>query len=218
MRRVNLFHSVVAASAVVVLAAGCGAGEGSSAAEFAGRAGQGVHLDYDPLATPADAVAQGELIVRGTLVDVTDGVTFRGAPAEGADRSARTFATLVIEVDSVVKGGAAKGDRVYVLTYKSTAVSSRELADLNRRPKLVAVLDDITDWTPSAGTEVVRPSAMPAGATLYMAFPDGLWLQGSADREMHGITSEPDQLAPAWGRVRTVDQYAVAVEKAAKPG
>jgi hypothetical protein len=51
------------------------AADTSSATQLAAAATRGLDLDYDRLASPAAALAASELIVRGTLVGVTDGIS-----------------------------------------------------------------------------------------------------------------------------------------------
>jgi hypothetical protein len=63
----------LAAVTAALLTAGCGA-PAESAAEFARLAGAGAGADFDLMGPPAAAVPAADLIVRGTLVDVLDGV------------------------------------------------------------------------------------------------------------------------------------------------
>jgi hypothetical protein len=220
MTRNKLVRYAVAAAAVALFATGCAGGQSGaersaqtgSAGQFAAAASRGLHLDYTPLASPADAVAKGEVIVRGTLVEVREGITLKGAAA-GRNASA-SYATAVIKVDEVIDGSAAAGGLLQVVLYKSSTVATADLAKLNRQPRVVAVLEDITTWTPAPGVRVVRPAGMPTSGPLLMAFPDGLWLQGSADAAMVGIHADRADLGAAWGGARTVDEYAAALRKA----
>jgi len=190
-------------------------GDVSSATEFVAAASRGLQLDYDKQATPAAAVAASKLIVRGTLVDVTDGITFGGAGAAQAGR-ASSYGTAVIEVTAAAKGQAAPGSKVYAIFNKSTVTGAADLATTGRNLKVVAALADISNWSPAPGVTVVRPVGMPANGPLYLAFPDSLWLQGSADKTMVGVHAEPADIPAAWGTPKTLDQYWSMLEKAAK--
>jgi hypothetical protein len=217
----------LAASATALFAlAGCAgtpsAGESvsgnaaaSSATGFAAAATRGYEVDYDGLATPAAAVAASKLIVRGTLVDVTDGISFGGAGAARAGR-ASSYGTAVIQVDGAAKGNAAQGSKVYVQFNKSAVANTADLAKSGKNLKVVAALGDISAWSPAPGVSVVRPAGMPAKGPLYLAFPDGLWLQGGADKAMVGLHAQPTDFADAWGSPKTLDAYWAALVKAAK--
>jgi len=196
-------------------AGGQARGNASSATEFVAAASRGLHLDYDKQATPKAAVAASKLIVRGTLVDVTDGITFGGANAAQAGR-ASSYGTAVIEVTSAAKGDVAPGGKVYAIFNKSAVTGVADLAATGKNLKVVAALADISKWSPAPGVTVVRPDAMPATGPLYLAFPDSLWLQGSADKTMAGVHAEPADIPAAWGTPKNLDQYWSTLAKAAK--
>jgi hypothetical protein len=186
----------------------------SSAAGMTAAAGRNLHVDFEPLTSPADAVRKADLIVTGEVVDVVEGITvaFADPAMEGV---AGAFTTFVVQVDRVLDGtGAGPADRVYVAVGIGGQTSTRELAALNPRAKAVFVLDDITDWQPHPTAHVVRPAAIPANASLYGPFADGMWLQGPRDAQMLSVHAELGDLAPAWGKPRTVEQYADAVATA----
>jgi hypothetical protein len=224
MRKKFAIRTLVAAAALALFAAGCGAGAANntaagtgSAKGFAELAGANIHSDYEPLASPADAVRQADLIVRGTLVQVSDGVRIHYADQATTKRNANSYATFVIAVDKVVSGDAAKvtDGRVYLMVFKNSAATTKELSALNPGAKVVAVLDDITNWRPQPGAKVQRPAAIPAQAALYAPFNDGMWLQGAKDARMYGIDVELTELAPGWAGPRTVDQFTTGLDKAA---
>jgi len=202
------------ASGVAADQAGAQQGSQASATQLASLTAGGLHLDYDHLASPKAAVAASESIIRGTLVDVTDGLTLKGANAAQAGR--RTpYATFVIQVGTALKG-AAPNTKVYVQVNKASISNVRDLAKAGTGLEVVAVLDDISGWTPAAGVTVVRPAGVAATGPLFLAFPDGLWLQGGADRTMTGVHAEPAELTTAWGAPRTLSQYWTSLEKAAR--
>lgn len=221
-------YGMLAISAAALMAlAGCAgepraaepAGEqqagGASATEVASLAARGLEVDYDQLASPAAAATASESIVRGTLVDVTEGISYGGAAAAKAGRAA-PYVTFVIEVDAALKGTTAAGGKVYAQVNKSSATDAAQLVKAGKGLAVVAVLDDISGWAPAPGVTVVRPAGVPANGPLYLAFPDGLWLQGSADRSMVGVHAAPAELSAAWGAPQTLDQYWAALEKAAR--
>jgi len=185
----------------------------ASATELADMTTRGLEVDYDRLASPGAAVAASKLIVRGKLVDVVEGISYGGA-AEQAGR-ANPYATFVIETNASLKGSEAKGTKVYAQVNKSSLTSAADLAKIGKGLDVVAVLDDISGWTPAPGVTVVRPAAMPATGPLYLAFPDGLWAQGVTDKAMVGMHARTGELAGAWGTPQTVDQYWTTLEKAA---
>ena len=203
------------ALAAAALAAGCG-GE-SSVDRLASSITSGINVDYTPLASPRDAVTRADLIVEGTLTDVTEGVGLAFPDPRYTERKAGSYATFVVTVDRVVSGDAAnlRDKRVYLSVRKSRAAEIGELAGANPQPRIVAVLDDITDWTPGAGVRVTRPAAVPPDAPLYAPYTDGIWLQAAGDAEMHGLHADPHALAAAWGRPQTVSQFSAGVQRAA---
>ena len=157
MRRTLALPALAAAA----LAAGCG-GE-ASVERLAAPIASGVNVDYTPLASPRDAVTNADLIVEGTLTDVTEGIGLTFPDRRYTERKAGSYATFVVTVDRIVSGDAAKlrDKRVYLAVRKSRAAEIGELAGANPQPRIVAVLDDITDWTPAAGVRVTRPAACP---------------------------------------------------------
>jgi hypothetical protein len=189
------------------------AADTSSATQLAAAATRGLDLDYDKLASPAAALAASELIVRGTLVGVTDGISYSKGGQAG--RSA-PYVTLVIKVDSALEGTAAAGSTVYAQLNAASSADVAQLAKAAQNLKVVAVLDDISGWAPAKGVSVVRPKGVAAGDPLYLAFPDGLWLQGVADKAMVGVHAETAEMSAAWGAPQTLDQYWAALQKAAK--
>ncbi len=218
-------YAVLAVSAAVTFALGsCASGQqakepgnqpaASSAADFAGLAARGYDVDYDRLTTPKDAVEASELMVRGRVVDVIEGISFDGK-SDQAGR-ANPYVTLVIEVDSALKGAVDPGTKVYTQLNKSSASDPAVLSKAGKGLAVVAVLDDISDWSPAPGVTVVRPVGIPATGPLYLAFPDGLWLQGATDQTMVGVHATPAELGEAWGSPQTLDQYWAALENAAR--
>ncbi len=224
MRIMTTVRTVATVAALALAATGCASADAAestatgSARALTTTAGQGIHLDYTPLTSPRDAVGKADLIVHGTLVQVVDGIQVRYPDNALTQRELDSYVTFVVAVDKVLDGDAGKvtGGKVHLAVPKSTGVTSKQLAGLNPQAKVVAVLDDITTWKPVPGATIVRPSAIPADTPLYTPYRDGMWLQGSRDDQMLAIDSEHAELAPAWGGVRTVNDYAGVLERAAQ--
>ena len=221
MRKALALPLPVLAVAAALVVGGC-AGDSSptkssTIATFVSLAASGVNVDYTPLASPQDAVAKANLIVEGTLTGVVDGIGLTYANPLYTERQANTYATFVITVERVISGDPAKvlNGRVYATVYKSRAAAIDQLAGANPHPRIVAVLDDTTNWSPARDVRVNRPAAVPSSAPLYAPYTDGIWLQGPEDAQMYGLHADPDELAAPWGRPRTVSQFSAAVQRAA---
>ncbi|MFI0445429.1 hypothetical protein [Actinomadura sp. 6N118] len=188
-----------------------GTSDSGSVRELTELAGQNVHTDYDPLTSPADAKKKADLIVEGTLTKVENGIRLAAAnPAQAGSED--TYVTFVVNVHKVLDGDARRvvGGKVYVSVYTDGSTSPAKLAALNPQAKVVAVLDDLTGWSPSPAETVVRPANIPAGAPLYAPYTDGLWLQGRSDTQMFGVGVEAAELPAGWKRAKTVNQFSAA--------
>jgi hypothetical protein len=206
-----------AAAAALLAFSGCGIeGQPPSAQRLATLTSHGVHVDYTPLASPRDALAEGDLVVRGTLSDIMDVVEVSYPDARETERQAGQYATFVLTVDEVLSGdpGKVRDGRVYVTVNKSPTTDIAALARANSRPQVVAVLDDISGWKPTPEATVTRRAGLPAGAPLFFAYSDGLWLQDAGAVEMTGVHAEPRDLAAAWNGPKTVAQVAAALRAA----
>src|SRR5687768_3297634 len=84
----------------------------------------GSDVDYEPLASPRDAVEKADLIVRGSLAEITEGIAFANADPAVTARRANTYVTFVVEVGEVLAGDAAavRDGRVYVEVPRSPAI------------------------------------------------------------------------------------------------
>jgi len=202
--------------AAVLALAGCGGSQATDLDGFVGIAARGIHLDCEPLAGPADAVAKSDLVVTGTLADIREGVRVVYPDPAYTERRAGSYATYVVRVDSVVSGNPAgvAGGHVYVAVAKSRSATIEELAAANPHPRVVVVLSDLGRWDPGRGATVQRPSAVPADAPMQNALCDGLWLQDTGAPVMRGVHAQVDDLAPGWEGIRTVDAYATAIRAA----
>lgn len=219
MRKLIVLPVVGIAAAVTAVAVGAGgAGTAPSVTGFVSLAATGIHEDFDPLTSPRDAVDKGDLIVEGTVVDVADGIALHYPDPAYTERTADTYATLVIDVTKVIDGDAGRlsDGRAYVALAKSPVVTTAQLSEANVRPRIVAVLDDITTWAPEPGVTVARPASVPTGAPLHAPYADGMWLQAAGDGEMHSIGVHREELAPAWGEPRDLGQFSTALQRATR--
>jgi hypothetical protein len=220
MRRTLALPGLIIALAATAIA-GCTGDSSptktSAVGQFISLTSAGVNIDYTPLASPQDAVAKADLIVEGTLTGVVDGIDLTYPNPLYTERKANSYATFVVTVERVISGDPAKvlNGRVYTTVHKTRAAQIDQLAGANPRPRIVAVLDDITNWTPARDVRVNRPAAVPASAPLYAPYTDGIWLQGPGETEMYGLHADPDELAAPWSRPKTVSQFSAAVQQAA---
>jgi hypothetical protein len=215
--RFALFTAVLS-----VLVAGCGttaqpALHDGSAQAMVSTLSRNYHADFDPLATPQQAVELSNLIIHGRVAEVLDGIAFRYPDADQTERERGTYVTLrlsVVEVVAATTHAPAVGSSVFVQVRKSPSVSTDEVVRAATAAESVAMLEDITNWLPADGAELVRPAGMPTTGPLYFAFSDGLWLQGRDDPRMIGLGSELDELATAWGNPQTLEQLVAANKNA----
>ncbi|GGP63676.1 hypothetical protein [Saccharothrix coeruleofusca] len=219
--RYKITTSVLVAAGTVLAACGTtaqqSAPEGTATVEeFAAQLGRDYHADYTPLASPRQAVEKSDLIVRGTVEEVFDGISTSYPDKQRSARSAGSYVTFRVSVDQVLSGPDAQiqGGAVYVQVAKAQSTPTEAVAKANPKPSAVLVLDDITDWKPAPDATVHRPARLPDGARLYFAFTDGLWLQGAGDRAMVGTAAHREDLAPDWGSPTGLDDLARAIENA----
>ncbi|GAA3753515.1 hypothetical protein GCM10022225_42770 [Plantactinospora mayteni] len=225
MRTTTVVKSLVGTAAVAVALSSAawsavvgGDQEGTASVRaLTAAAGQGMHSDYEPLTSPADAVDSADLIVQGTVVEIGDGIQVTYPDEAMTRREANAYATFVVAVDKVLHGDAGRvtDGKVYLAVPKGSRATPDSLDALNPQARVVAVLGDLTTWRPYPTATVVRPSAIPAGAALWGPYVDGMWMQGAQDAEMLAIEAEHSELPPGWGGVRTLAELATAIEKAA---
>ena len=168
---------------------------------------EGYDVDFEPMRSPQDALQQSQLIVRGTLVDVFDGVEIDYPDDAVTERARGTYATFELSVEDVLFGDESlvTEGSVYVQVAKTPAVSAGDMAAANPRPSVLAFLIDIGGWSPGEQASVVRPDGLPEDAALLFANPDGLWLQTANDDELVAIHADRYALDPSWDDPRTLD-------------
>ncbi|RAS67275.1 hypothetical protein C8D87_103614 [Lentzea atacamensis] len=221
MRR-SIIVTVIAAGSLLLTACGtttnpsAGAPEGGSAEAFAAQLGRDYHADYDPLASPRRALDLSDLIVRGTVEEVFDGISTTFPDKQSTERAQGSHVTFRVSVAEVLSGpaDAVKDRTVYVQVSKSRSIPTGDLAKANPRAQAVLILDDITDWKPAPNATVNRPDRIPDGVPLYFAFTDGLWMQGANDKAMVSSTAHREDFAPAWGKPNTLDDLVTAIKRA----
>lgn len=208
--------TLIAAVAAGVVLAGCG-GPTESASDFVEEMRTGVSADYEPMGPPEEALAQTELVVRGSVVEVSDGMEVEYPDAAVNARSGGGYATFHVRVGDVLAGNASlvTDNHVYVQVIKSADVSSGDLASANPGPSAVVFLRDLSGWSPLEEATVARPEAMPDDAVLFFASLDGFWIQTEQDDEMVGLHADRQRLDPTWGAPRTLDDMAAVVAKCA---
>jgi hypothetical protein len=143
---------------------------------------------------PGEALGVYDLIVRGTVTDIFEGIGYRyddGRP----DRLVHVHATFVVSVDEVLAGDRSLilEGRAYLQVLRNRQTSVDDLAAANPEPAVLLLMTDISDRLPDPGATVVRPDRLPADAPLV------------------GIYADRDQLDPAWGRPRTLDEMAEVI-------
>ncbi|MFI6095202.1 hypothetical protein ACIA8G_06615 [Lentzea sp. NPDC051213] len=219
MRRTTIV-TVIAAAGLLLSACGttqpADAPQGGSAEAFAARLGADYHADYDPLASPRQALDLSDLIVRGTVEEVFDGISTTYPDKMSTERAQGSHVTFRVSVSEVLDGpaDAVKDRTVYVQVSKSRTTSTGDLAKANPKAQAVLILDDISDWKPAPNATVTRPDRIPGNVPLYFAFTDGLWMQGANDNAMVNSAAHREDFAPAWGKPNTLDDLATAIKKA----
>ncbi|QFU89159.1 hypothetical protein [Amycolatopsis sp. YIM 10] len=213
--------ALVAGGVAIGVLAGCGSTDtttntASSAQPLLAQLSRDYEADFDPLVSPKQALELGDLIVRGTVAEVHDGITTAYPDAQRTQRGQGQYVTLQVAVTEVVSGPAAAvtGGQVYVQVAKSPSTPTSAIAGANTKADAVLILEDISTWKPSPDATVNRPEKVPAAAPLFFAYPDGLWLQGSADAAMAGSATEREHLAPAWGAPTTLNDLVGALRSA----
>ncbi|MGC7094583.1 hypothetical protein ACPZ19_07970 [Amycolatopsis lurida] len=212
--------ALVAGGVAIGVLAGCGSADtgnttdntNSSAQPLLAQLGQDYEADFDPLVSPKQALELSDLIVRGTVAEVHDGITTAYPDAQRTQRGQGQYVTLQVAVTEVVSGPAAAvtDGQVYVQVAKSPSTPTSAIAGANTKADAVLILEDISTWKPSPDATVNRPEKVPAAAPLFFAYPDGLWLQGGADAAMAG-NAEREHLAPAWGAPTTLNDLVGAL-------
>jgi hypothetical protein len=214
----KLVPAVVATAAVagVLAVGGYGGSSPESAAPLSRLLTRDMHVDFTPLASPRDAVAKADLVVRGRLAAITDGVTAVYADPLLTQRAAGSYLTFVVDVAEVLSGDAGRVSegRVYLRVRRSPAVTLEAVRALNTNPEVLLVLADVTSDVPHPSARYVRPASVPDGASLFAAYTDGVWLQDDGDAVMHGLGAHLDELSPAWQGVTTIAAFADAIRAA----
>jgi hypothetical protein len=222
MPKIRLIACLAIAAVAALSTAACARTESSvdsqSVDSFVNAVTTNVDYDYEPLASPAAAVAKADLIIEGTLTEVNAGIAFSFPNQAETARWASRYLTLVITVDQVVSGDPTqvRNGKVFVAVLKNNTTNVGQLPLPTPRPKVVAVLANYTTWTPAPGVQVIRPATLPASALLFAPYTDGIWLQGTGDATMRGFGADRADLPAAWGQPNTVAAFVAALRQAAQ--
>jgi hypothetical protein len=205
--------SATLALALAVSACGHEQDEAESAEEFAQQLALGVDLSYIGMGSPRQMIAESDLVARGVLTDVFEGVEYEYEGPADDGRYTGIYLTFEVAVEEVLAGDESlvRDGKVYVMVDKANPTSPRDLAAANPRPEVLLVLLDHTQWLPDHASAVIRPERMPSDAPIFFARPDGLWLQTPSDQEMVSPFTTTEALDPTWGRPRTIDEMAEVV-------
>ena len=189
----------------------------STIATFVSLTASGVNVDYTPLASPQDAVAKADLIVEGTLTDVVDGIGLTYPDPLYTERQANTYATFVITVERVISGDPAKvrNGRVYATVYKSRAAEIDQLAGANPHPRIVAVLDETTNWSPAPDVRVNRPGRRPVQCAAVRAVHRRHLAPGARRRPDVWPARRSGRARRALGPPEDRDEFSAALQRAA---
>ncbi len=185
-------------------------GHANSAEQFAALLRKGINIDYTPLESPSDALSKADLVIVGRVEEVQDGLAFMDS-----GRLLTRYVTLVIGVDQVLDGPPATltDGKAYVEVPASPAVTVGSLAAAKPAVKVVAVLDDLSGYTPLPTAVVQRPATIPPDVRFYAAYTDGIWFE-TGSGGMVGIYAEREDLPAAWGTITSVDDFVAKLASA----
>lgn len=207
--------------ALLILLAACSAGPtGSGAGQeatsgdvdaFVAALQRDIDFDYDPLASPADAIKRADLIVVGRTTGISEGVAI--SSPEGLWNQMTTFTVVV---DDVIAGdsAAASSGEIVLQVFRSPLTPIEELQAARPDGQAVFILDDITKWSPFTEAKFEYPDGLGTGSRLFTPFNDGMWFDGGAT--VHGAMVEPGELAKGWGEVGNLQQLIDALKVAAR--
>jgi len=191
---------------------GCGSsGATTSTVAFVAELQRAQSVDYTPLESADHAVSRADLIIRGRIEDVRDGL--RIASPRGGGRIFAEMATLEVRIEEVISGSVARGAplRVQVRIAGSSVTGLRRLLP---DTDVILILDDITKWRPfgEEATSIEYPAGVDADDTLFMPYTDGIWFDG--DGALRGGLDQVT-LADGWGSPRTINELEDTLRAAA---
>jgi len=228
------------ALSVLLLAASCGATvQERSADDFNGLIQRDLSVDYEPLASPSQALATADLVVRGTVVGAEEGMVVTAphdptvieltAEEEALPEPDRpdlsdipdelvlaSFVTLLLEVEQVISGdGANVGDLLPIQIDHAPATNVKDLVGVAPLGPAVFILEDATDWIPSPDAVFNKPPRLETEEFIFIPYTDGIWLTTSDG--LGGPFASKEELSTEWARPQSVEDIAVVLVAASGP-
>lgn len=184
-------------AALVGLSA-CGGGAdaaGGTPIAFVDALTRDYSVDYDAFPSLDAAVDAADAVVVGRFGSASEGITVR-APNDSGDVF-QQFTTFACEVDEVISGDVAAGDRIVLQIARSPVVPVADIAGVLPAAPAILVLEDLSGWTPFAGAVFEYPAGIDASTRIFSPYPDGLWLKG-AGGDLVGYFAGPEDVAARW--------------------
>jgi len=229
---------MITGATAILLTVACGSSDSDvgSADEFVRVSGFDRSVDFEPLASPKQALDVGDLVVAGEVQAIDEGMTVLlpneqpsppseepttgdSVPLEDqvTDEDAvlpdlePRFQTsqLSVRVTDVLKGDdSLVGEVLSVQIYRSPLTSFNQVRATEFTGRAVFVLEDISDWVPTEGAVFKNRPDEP----IYLPYTDGGWFEG--ENGLVAVEAEADDLAAAWGNPRSVDAIVAVLRSA----
>ncbi len=166
----------------------------------------GIDYDYEPLATPAEAIEVADLIVDGEVINVADGMK-----VSPPDFEPWLHTALQVRVDHVIDGDELlAGEAIIVQIARSPLLAFEQVAAGCFLGRTLLVLEDASAWEPQPHSIFENRPDGP----LYMPYSDGAWFQQSEDAPILGAFVSIDELRPAWDRPASIEEMVALLEAA----
>ena len=164
----------------------------------------GIDYDYEPLATPAEAIKIADLIVDGEVIDVADGMK-----VFPPDFEPWPYTALQVRVDHVVDGDEVlAGDVIVVQIARGPLLAFEQVATDCFLGRTLLVLEDASAWEPQPNSVFENRPDGP----LYIPYLDGAWFQQSEDAPILDAFVGIDELRPAWNAPASVEEMVALLE------
>lgn len=183
---------------------GCSGSEDGEPVSLVDAANDGIHYDYEPLASPEQARRLADVIVVGRIVGAQEASEIRDA---STGRDIR-YAVLEVEPMEVLSGEPHSADRIYVAFVISRQPEWEAIDRGLPDGSVLLILDDLSDWR--SGELVGFP------AEVYAPFTDGFWFEAD-DGELTGLWVEPGETAARWNAgFDSLDELVVLIRGASR--
>lgn len=159
-------------------------------------------VDYEPLASPVDAIREADAIVVGEVVGATVGRSL----ADGASDRETRYIILTVAVRTVLAGVLPEpaGEVVYVALRAAGVDPAKEIEEAIPKTRTLLVLDG---WRPGGQLE-----GFPAH--VYAPFTDGAWFE--TEDGVEGLWVDRSEVERRWGEtIDSLDDLAGMIEAAA---